>query len=115
MVRLAHDPFVFAADIDLRHRAKAAHHQPFDGAVRTTHIQGDVMYTAALPPVTLLPSCKTNRPLPLPRRLPRMCNVLPAGMKMPVLILSQTNPAGTTTVCPSLKACLNEAIQSCGL
>ena len=31
---------------------------------------------------------------------------------MPVLILSQTNPADTTTVCPSLKACLNEAIQS---
>ena len=27
--------------------------------------------------------------LPLPRRLPRMCNVLPAGMKMPVLILTR--------------------------
>ena len=51
--QVAHDPFVFAADINLRYRTKAAHRQPFDGAVRAAHIQGDVMHTAALLPCHL--------------------------------------------------------------
>ena len=51
--QVVHDPFVFAADINLRYRAKAAHRQPFDGAVRAAHIQGDVMHTAVLLPCHL--------------------------------------------------------------
>ena len=51
--QVAHDPFIFAADINLRYRAKTAHRQPFDDAVRTAHIQGDVMHTAALLPCHL--------------------------------------------------------------
>ena len=63
-------------------------------------------------PITLLPSCRTKRPRPLPVNAPRISSVLPSGMKIPLLMFSQVSPAGTTTVSPSLNACLKAAIQS---
>ena len=42
-VKILHLLLVFAADKYLRHRAVAAHGQPFDGAVATAHVKGDVI------------------------------------------------------------------------
>lgn len=39
-------------------------------------------------------------------------SVFPAGIVIAALIFSHTHPGGKTTVCPSAKACLNEAIPS---
>lgn len=41
--QVAHHSRLFAADIDLRHGAEAAHRQPFNHAVRSAHVESDIV------------------------------------------------------------------------
>ncbi|MNT29139.1 hypothetical protein D3C72_1648670 [compost metagenome] len=40
--QITHHSGLFTANIDLRHRPKAAHRQPLDNAIRAAHVQGDI-------------------------------------------------------------------------
>ncbi len=48
--QVTHDPLLFAADIDLRHRPVAAHRYALDSAVRAAHVESDVIEVSALFP-----------------------------------------------------------------
>ena len=45
--QIAHYARFLAADVDLRHRAKTAHGQPFDNAVRSANVESDVLRAAS--------------------------------------------------------------------
>ena len=44
--QITHHAGLFAANVDLRYRAKSAHRQPFDDTVRATNVKGNVFGTA---------------------------------------------------------------------
>ena len=94
MVRLPHDPFVFRR-YKSGYWAKAAR-AAFDGAIRTLAHPGDV---CILP--SSCPGCRPVRQTALCRCRATRNNMAFCGNGAGVDIV-QTNPAGTTTVCPSL-------------
>ena len=51
--KVAHHTLFFTADIYLRHRTKTAHHDSFNQAVRSTHIEGNIMQAPAFLPYYL--------------------------------------------------------------
>lgn len=84
--------------------------------VRTTHIQGNVLQAPALLAHHFASILRDKAPTAIATYSPLYEERFAwRNNNSSIEILTFQEPFGTTTICPSLNACLKEATQSCGL
>lgn len=68
--QIAHLPWGLAADINLCHRAETAHRKSFDDAVRSPHIEGDIVQAPTALPGYLTSLLQNKPPAPVAAHAP---------------------------------------------